>query len=271
MSKQTIENFFPAFTKFVTTQVPYGSWVFHDILFPDATAKACPTIAISIKQLPLLSSLLSSNESEDAVTTIRQPMLLLAAIGGIIIGFYGAIRLRSVSYKWVVSYAAFGIMNISAIWIHCLLESPGEELYPEKYPMWWMLDTYMTGVAASALIVACLETSHDKALTTESEARGWDRMFWMFQGIGLTSLASFIEHYIVWIVELLELAFKSALWLLKAGKGRIPADRPNIEDMGVTGALEMWYLLCPLNAMVNANQLLFGPIVVRDATTRSKV
>ncbi|CAJ1963536.1 unnamed protein product [Cylindrotheca closterium] len=278
MSKQTIEKFFPAFTKFLTTQVPNGSLVFHDILFPDATAETCPEITISTPQV-VPSFFLSGevNEIGHAIIIIRQPMLLLAAIGGIVVGFYGAIQLSSSSssstsisknnYTWVVSYAAFGIMNISAIWIHCLLEAPAPgRSYPEEYPLLWMLDTYMTGVAASALTVACFKKSHDDNDVENDSISvdyGWDFMFWTLQGLGLVALVDFIGHYLFWIFDLIGLSFLSALWL-KTGKGRIPTDRPS---MAGTDALEMWYLLPPLNATIVAIQLLFGPIVVRNPTT----
>lgn len=258
MSKETIEKFFPAFVKFLTIQVPNGNWVFHDLLFPDATAEACPEISI---HLP------SMNYHADGIT-MRQPILFLSAIGGIVIGFYGAVRLRSVSYKWVVSYAAFGMMNIVAIWIHCLLEAP-DGLYPESYPLLWMVDTYMTGVAASALTIACLETyyySRDKSSNRSTANDEWDVMFWSIQGLGLLALASFIGNYIFWVLDLIGLSFLSALWL-KTGKGRIPADPPSME---VTHALEMWYLVPPLIATVAAIQLFFGPIVGNQPTSQQR-
>jgi hypothetical protein len=261
MSKQMITTFFPAFTEALNTnRIPLGSFYLNDLLFPDATAQACREITLSL-----------SVQNHDH--KIRQPVLCLTAIGGVMVGLIGALQLSSRSsnsHIWVVSFLAFGIMNLSAIWLHCLLPSPSEydqessaSIYPEVYPMLWMIDTYMTGVASTGLLVASLlETNQKRQSQTNDKAR-WHLLFWLLQGIGLACLASFVLNLAVWLLEGVGLAFLAS-FLLHTGKGKMVDMDLSIRT---TYPLELWYLLPPLFATIPVIQLLFGPIVVRHPSS----
>lgn len=122
------------------------TFVYHDVIFPESVAEACPEYTISC-----------SAQSDQA--TVRQPFLLLAALWGAWIGANGFLQLRSTTKErngWAVAFLAFGMMNVSAVFVHCLWPAPTTD-YPTDYPIFWLIDTYMTGVSGSCLVVVGLE------------------------------------------------------------------------------------------------------------------
>lgn len=128
------------------------TFLYHDVIFPESVAEECPEYTLT----------LYSTDGETA-TIIRQPFLLLAALWGAWIGIDGFLRLwrrpaageiRTTS--WAVALLAFGMMNVSAVFVHCLWPAPTTD-YPTDYPLFWVVDTYMTGVSGSCLLVASLE------------------------------------------------------------------------------------------------------------------
>ena len=69
-----------------------------------------------------------------------------------------------------LAFGAFGIMNISAVCIHCLWDAPTGNsettpssmnttisTYPTLYPFCWVCDAYMTGFSSICLFFSCLE------------------------------------------------------------------------------------------------------------------
>lgn len=259
-----ISTFFPAFSEALNTnRIPFGSFYLNDLLFPDASAEACPEITLSLSV-------------QDNHHVIRQPFLCLSAVCGIVIGGIGAWKLlasrSSVSKLWIVSFLAFGVMNLSAVWLHCLWPAPSQYdlkstslLYPEAYPMLWMIDTYMTGVASTALLVASLETNQERQQSRTNQDGKTRRtgLFWILQGIGMTCLASFLVSLLVWLLEGVGLTFLAAL-LLHTGKGKMTDTDLSIRT---TYPLELWYLVPPLLATIPVIHLLFGPSVVRQTAT----
>ena len=76
-----------------------------------------------------------------------------------------------------LAFGSFGLMNVSAIFLHCLWAAPSSSslsssslssssvlstsssslTYPEVYPLLWICDTYMTGVSSICLLFTSLE------------------------------------------------------------------------------------------------------------------
>eukprot|EP00980_Cylindrotheca_fusiformis_P001876 scaffold429_cov114-Cylindrotheca_fusiformis.AAC.3 len=266
MSKQMITTFFPAVNEALNSnRIPLGSFFLNDLLFPDATAEACPEITLSV-----------STQHHDSI--IRQPVLCLCAVGGAMVGLVGAYKLAllkspSLTKLWVVSFFSFGVMNLSAIWLHCLLPAPSQYdkdspliSYPEAYPMLWMIDTYTTGVAATALLVASLSTNEQRRQSPQSnnDKAQWNNLFGVLQGIGVACLASFLVSLLVWMLEGVGSTFLAS-FLLHTGRGKKVDMNLNIRH---TYPLELWYLVPPFLATVPVIQLLFGPILVRQASTQ---
>jgi hypothetical protein len=141
MSKRMLETFFPAVTDSLGKSW-LGTYVYHDLLFPDAVAEACPEYSVGI----------------DITTTttivIRSPVLLLATLWGMWIGGNGFRNRRGL---WAHAFLAFGMMNLSAMFLHCLWPSVSmNETYATTYPLLWIMDTYMTGVSSGCLLWASL-------------------------------------------------------------------------------------------------------------------
>jgi hypothetical protein len=115
--------------------------------FPDDSASLCPEVAIVRMGY-----------------TIRNPILAVGAVVGILIGGVGMVSARSWIFKisrqqrrsFLMSYAFFGLMNVTALPLHSFL--PATQLaMPEAYPLWWALDCLFTGWSASALAIGCYD------------------------------------------------------------------------------------------------------------------
>jgi hypothetical protein len=140
MSKQMIETFFPAAVRRLQdNSVGALAWPW---LYPDQVAQLCPEVSVSI--------------GED--TILRQPVLAVSAVVGMLIGVVGSIPLYQQQTKpyWALAFLAFGLMNMVGLQLHCLVEAPHAD-YPQVYPMLWMWDCYMTGVSSSFLLLASLQ------------------------------------------------------------------------------------------------------------------
>jgi len=208
MSKQLIETFFPAVVERIQ-QYPSGrkAWV---SLFPADVNNLCPEASVQILRGRI---------------TIRQPSLLAGAIVGMAIGFSGAIEMlgkcrkpftsihrRETDRLWSLSLFAFGLMNLSAAYIHSILPTPMKD-YPRDTPCWWMMDTYSTGVSASCILFACMadcQRTHKQA--------AWTVLLWFF-------------------VVTQALGIMCVLWFSLTGN-----------PTASTYPLELWYLIPPLLA-----------------------
>lgn len=234
-----LQTFFPAFCDSLN-QSSLGSFLLNDLFFPDFVADACPEVSMNIGGERL----------------IRLPILLLAACWGVRIGFGNAIQLLRVHRRgvyWSMAFGAFGTMNLSAIFIHCLWKmdnnSHGNQslvpsLYPQVYPKLWMLDTYMTGFSSICLVIASLDGLFAKYYGKEKQHTSLLLfvLFWSLQGIGLGC----------------------CLWfLLKPEKVPFLVAATTV---AATHPLELWYLLPPLLAGLPLLVLLFGDLVSPSAS-----
>jgi hypothetical protein len=173
MSKRTIEGFFPGFLQYIIQPLLVARTVYEDFLFPESVAQLCPEAVIQI----LLH--------HDVTVVIRQPALAISAILGGIIGIYGSIVLLAKKNKQgrplllSLSLLSFGLMNISGLFLHCLFSNPGSSstttttTYSEAAPWTWMMDCYMTGVSATAFILASLHDMH----TLPKKLLQWSLLF----------------------------------------------------------------------------------------------
>jgi hypothetical protein len=141
MSKRMLETFFPAVTDSLGKSW-LGHYVHHVLLFPDAVAEACPEYSVGI------------DITTTSTIVIRSPVLLLATLWGMWIGGNGFRNLRGL---WAHAFLAFGMMNLSAMFLHCLWPSVStNETYATTYPLLWVMDTYMTGFSSGCLLWASL-------------------------------------------------------------------------------------------------------------------
>lgn len=215
MSKAMVASFFPSAVAQVES-IWLGRMVLHTLIFPDDVAAACPEVVMNFF---------------NGSVSIRQPILSVCAAGGVWIGFRGAVDLYNYRYQqkrqqqqqrqrqpqrnkrneqilWVVAFAAFGIMNLSALFLHCFLPAPTTTTtYPHQRPILWAVDTYMTGLSSICLFLAALDGLEENAKGSEGGKRPvavlWQhdwmashkvalrRSGWFLQGVGLICLLCF--------------------------------------------------------------------------------
>ena len=130
MSKRMADTFFPSCLDRINGR-RYLSFLYHNVVFPEAIAEQCPEYIWNV-------------DGHD--WHIRQPTLLMAALWGMVIGMTGFRQLYSTNFLWALALLTFGIMNLSATFVHCLWPAPRTD-YPTDYPFLWVVDTYMTGVS----------------------------------------------------------------------------------------------------------------------------
>lgn len=110
-----------------------GNFLLNDILFPPSIAKLCPEVVVTIA---------------DGIA-VRQPALAVSATLGVLVGFKGGYDLWRLAKElgqddikdhlnrrqpielWALAFTAFGMMNVSALPLHCLLAAP-ETTYPQE-------------------------------------------------------------------------------------------------------------------------------------------
>jgi hypothetical protein len=172
MSKAFIHSFFPAFKSLIDTYLPAVS----QQLLPDDAAELCPEPTVHVTVPPLLRSLLplsassfivGSSSSSSMTAVVRNPVLAFAAIVGIAIGFGGARRYyhghvhdTSTSILWSVAYLCFGLMNVVALPLHCIVESTDNVAL--QHPWLWVLDCFLTGASSLAIILASLSVYYQQ-------------------------------------------------------------------------------------------------------------
>lgn len=211
MSKQMLCSFFPGHCSHIFE--PFLPRLLA-LLYPEDVVTACPEQSIDI----IIGD-----------STIRRPFLSVFAILGITIGFGGAYRLQrywniSVSctietltssvenakkesacrFYWTMAFVSFGLMNLSGLFLHCLL--PPTENSALEHPFFWMGDTYTTGIFGVALWAASMTEALPKQIqlpsflgdVTKPKTTEWDtatfvrRGWWIGNGFGIFAIAYFL-------------------------------------------------------------------------------
>ncbi len=219
MSKRMVDTFFPA----CVDRIDHNrvlSFLYHDIMFPDTVAEKCPEYTYNMQNQ----------------WNIRQPCLLLAALWGIWIGVSGFLQLRSTKRIWAVALLTFGIMNASAVFVHCLWPAPRIN-YPIDYPIFWVIDTYMTGVSGSCLLMASLEElqhrwAHFSSTGTISGEKRQPQSELLLTLLGRVSI-----YKVTMVIELLGIL--CIAWF---------ATDPSPRLATASHPLELWYLVPPVAA-----------------------
>lgn len=153
-------TFFPAHYEHIWK--PYLPWLF-DLLYPDDVSRLCPEQALVIHSL-----------------RIRSPFLALYALAGVVIGFGYACRvfsttkplkqqrannslfsfMKEADFYWLVAFLSFGTMNLSGLFLHCLVPYPlATGKYTIEQPFLWICDSYSTGLFGLALWAGALVES----------------------------------------------------------------------------------------------------------------
>jgi hypothetical protein len=259
MSKAFVQSFFPAFTSLVDAYVPAVS----QLLLPDDVAELCPepTVHVTFAVLHLLrelfpltaSYIVNSNNSMTAV--VRNPVLALASIVGIAIGFGGARRYyhwhhydydayTSNSILWSVAYACFGLMNVVALPLHCLVEvdsTTDKMSLPIQYPWLWVLDCFLTGASSLAIILASVSVYY------QHRRRIFPTKWWVSSSTNSSSSSAFLQQFkyeptmYSWICWN-SIGVTSIACFLCCSSAN---DQPQYEitSMAKTLPLELWYLV----------------------------
>ena len=146
MSKDFVVSFFPV----ITAQGRISAPRLADLVFPDDVSLLCPEIVMQMCGF-----------------TVRNPVLGVGAVVGMLIGGGGAWRLQrlcahpSNGLQWrpfQLSFLFFGMMNAVALPLHCILpKTTDTSTMPHQYPVWWALDCLFTGWSAMALTGGCFE------------------------------------------------------------------------------------------------------------------
>jgi hypothetical protein len=176
-----IEAFFPASVRQVE-RFWLGRFLLTDVVFPPEVGEICPELVMVLVVPRLLGT---------KSIPVRQPVLAVSATWGLVIGLYCGTRLlrnmadrngnhpvvlaatrttRPSSWWWAMAFLCFGMMNLSALPLHCLLPAPQVD-YPTERPMWWSMDTYMTGASSVCLLVA--SSSEPSTKKTAVQRMGW--------------------------------------------------------------------------------------------------
>jgi hypothetical protein len=250
MSKVFVHSFFPAFSSLLDTYLPAVS----QLLLPDDVAELCPEPTVHVT-VPLLSS----------IVVVRNPVLAVAAIVGIRIGFGGARRYyhghddatsTSPSILWSMAYLCFGLMNVAALPLHCLVESATDNMTLE-HPLLWVLDCFLTGASSLAIILASLSVHQRRIFPTK----------WLSDNTGMITVALLhlfmfepnLYSWIRWNSNIGVASIACFLWCSYSTPNDEPQDESSQQQqqefisMMKTLPLELWYLV----PIAIAGQLLF--------------
>lgn len=215
MSKRMCDTFFPACLDTINRDW-IMTLVYHKVIFPESIAKECPEYVWNI------------NNS----WTIRQPCLLVAALWGAWIGYQGFVRFqKEKQFTWAVALLAFGIMNVSAVCLHCLWRAPVID-YPTDYPIFWVIDTYMTGVSGACLFMAALDKLQNRwTRTTTTDQKE------LFSPLLKAVLRRLPVPKLLVAVQLVGIL--CILWFMMD---------PAPQVVAASHPLELWYLVPPIAA-----------------------
>lgn len=140
MSRLMIESFFPV-NLAQAESYWLGDFLLNKVLFPPHVAELCPEVVVLTFQ----------------GVAVRQPALAVSASLGVLVGLKGGYNLWKLTEKikrralkteekehlnrrqqqlpstrlWALAFVAFGLMNVSALPLHCLLSAP-ETTYPKE-------------------------------------------------------------------------------------------------------------------------------------------
>jgi hypothetical protein len=160
MSKAFIESFFPAVAEVLKESSP----ALYDTLLPDDVAHLCPEVSVG---------------------AVRNPVLAVCAIFGIIIGLLGAL---SQNPLWSMGFGCFGLMNIVALPLHCFDPAGLSGL-------WWMLDCLFTGLSSSALTAASLGQFNASKQTNRRKILRVAQYAWL---VGSSITATLVVASLLW-------------------------------------------------------------------------
>lgn len=186
MSRAFLESFFPTVTTLCRRFAP----TLVERYFPDESASLCPEVAIVRMGY-----------------TIRNPVLAVGAVVGILIGGVGMVSARSWIFKttrqqhrsFLIGFAFFGLMNVTALPLHSFL--PATQLaMPEAYPLWWALDCLFTGWSASVLAFGCFDI-HLRRHYTIQQADAATKFVPYVGWIALAMLATLAILQLLWFHE----------------------------------------------------------------------
>jgi hypothetical protein len=152
------------------------------MLLPRDVMEICSEVTINNPSVGILSTTYT--------ISIRNPALCIFAIIGTLLGLYvalidntfGVLQCKSPSIHknnnhniyWSISFLFFGLMNIAAIPLHCILPVNHQlNSLPQQYPYLWIMDTFCTGVFSSSLLVAALSTKKTTTITTTTYIDYW--------------------------------------------------------------------------------------------------
>jgi hypothetical protein len=123
-----IQAFFPA--NFALAESNWlGNYLLNELLFPSFVSEICPEVVIEIHGV-----------------SIRQPVLAMSALVGLAIGIACGLRLCTKLWTlnetkrprrlprhlmWTLAFLSFGLMNLSALPLHCFLPAP-KTTYPDE-------------------------------------------------------------------------------------------------------------------------------------------
>lgn len=215
------DTFFPAILQIINKS-SILSFLYHDVIFPEAIAQDCPEYVWRV----------------NSEIQIRQPFLMMAALWGLAIGFWGYMRLSggtSSAKYWAWAFWTFGLMNASAIFVHCLWPAPTID-YPTDYPCLWVIDTYMTGVSGSHLLIASLQDLQDH-WNIQKWIRSLGALSNMMQTIGVLCILYFVIN-------------------------------PFPSMIQASHLLEVWYLQPPALAAIPVATWMFDNSILIRGTTR---
>ena len=285
MSKSVVQNFFPSTLALVVEHSWLLNYVVNGLIFPDEVAEICPE-AVVLLSIP--SKMGDNNDSGNIA--LRLPFLSVSALLGAWVGLKGGYELwhrqRSIAIThnatpslsppstrlWSFAFWAFGMMNLSAVLLHCFLLAPidlngSNNLYSKynnyttAHPFWWACDCYMTGCSSVFLFLAALEESKSLILILKDDKN----MHVITPNITIASSTASILLRSKKMTILIILILQICGWALQAVGamclfwfGAMTVMTEHLDDGGSSSlqayssfGLEQWYLLTPIVAGIS--------------------
>ena len=227
------DTFFPACLESIN-QDRLLAFAYHQVIFPESVAKECPEFIWNVQK----------------DWEIRQPCLLLAGLWGIWIGYQGFRKFYSslTQRTWAIALLTFGIMNVTAVPLHCLWKAPAID-YPTNYPILWTIDTYMTGVSGSCLLISSLKELQVRCGTSTTTTT-------LKASILPPSMQSMLRQLplskLSWALQIIGIL--CIIWF---------AMDPVPQRVASSHPLELWYLIPPLAAGIPVLMVLYEDIWLR--------
>jgi hypothetical protein len=263
MSKVFVHSFFPAHSSLLDIYLPAVS----QLLLPDDVAELCPEPTVHVT-VPMLSS----------IVVVRNPVLAVAAIVGMAIGFGGARRYyrghdndTSPSILWSMAYLCFGLMNAVALPLHCLVESSATDNIELRHPGLWVLDCFLTGASSLAIILASLSVYQQRIFPTKWQG-GRSTSMVTVAVLHLFMYEPNLYSWIRWNCNIGVASIACFLWCSYSAANDDPSQdesspqQPELISMMKTLPLELWYLV----PIAIAGQVLFPLIFLLTSSDGHK-